>query len=98
MDDMLDALADKQRRALLAALTDHEPQDDVLSISDGSDKADDEMDYLIRMRHVHVPKLTKYGFIDWNESAHEVTKGPNFEEIRPLLESLDDHEDGLPPN
>ncbi|WP_436927670.1 hypothetical protein [Halosimplex amylolyticum] len=48
------------------------------------------------MQHVHLPKLADYRFIEWNQGTHEVTKGPKFDEIRPLLELLDDREDELP--
>ena len=48
------------------------------------------------MKHVHLPKLERYGFIDWNQDINQVSKGPNFEETRPLLEMLVAHEDELP--
>lgn len=97
MDDTLDALAAGPRRTLLVALNDHNPQDVAPTPASDSAEADDEMDRLVSMRHVHLPKLAEYGFVDWNERDHEVTKGPNFEEVRPFLELLDDHEDGLSP-
>lgn len=48
------------------------------------------------MQHLHLPKLADYEFIEWNKDTHEVTKGPKFDEIRPLLELLATHEDELP--
>jgi hypothetical protein len=48
------------------------------------------------MRHVHLPKLVEYGFVVWDEDEHEVEKGPNFDEIRPVLELLNDHAEELP--
>lgn len=94
LDVMLDALADVQRRRLLVALLQHNPQDDSPAIIE---EDTDSLDALISMRHVHLPKLQDYGFIDWNRETHEVTKGPNFDQIRPLLELLDNHGDELPP-
>jgi predicted transcriptional regulator len=95
-DDLADVLADTQRRKLLIALLEHNPQDDrPVGIADEGTESD-SLERLVSMRHVHLPKLADYGFIDWDEDAHEVTKGPNFEEIRPMLELLDDHEDELP--
>ncbi|WP_115864892.1 transcriptional regulator [Halorussus litoreus] len=93
-DDALDALADVQRRKLLVALLDHNPQDDAPVVDDGA--PDEAFERLVEMNHVHLPKLAEYGFVEWNREAHEVTKGPNFEEIQPLLELLEDHEDELP--
>ena len=82
-DEMVDAVADIQRRKLLVALLAHNPHSDAL-------------DRLVSMQQVHLPKLADYGFIEWDKGEHEVMKGPNFDEIRPLLELLNDHEDELP--
>ena len=95
-DDMVDSLADVQRRKLLVALLEHNPQDDAPVVIADSAKESEAVERLISMRHVHLPKLVDYGFIEWNEETHEVMKGPKFDEIRPLLELLDSHEDELP--
>jgi len=95
-DDMVDALADIQRRKLLVALLEHNPQDDTpVAIADSESDAD-AVDRLVTMHHTNLPKLAAYGFIEWNQDSHEVTKGPNFDEIKPLLELLANHEDELP--
>ena len=47
---------------------------------------------LLRLHHVHLPKLADYGFIEWDRDAHVVTKGPRFDEMRPLLELLIDQQ------
>lgn len=97
VDEMLDALADLQRRTLLVALLEHNPQDDAPVVLTDADEDADGVERLVRMQHIHLPKLENYGFIEWDEHANEVAKGPKFEEIRPLLELLDAHEDDLPP-
>lgn len=94
-DDALDALADVQRRRLLLDLLDHNP-DDTSTFTDDADARDSDVEHRIAMEHLHLPKLTEYGFVEWNEDSHEVSRGPNFDEISPLLELLDDHEDELP--
>lgn len=95
-DDMVDALAHVQRRKLLIALLAENPQDETPTVVADSEENSDALDRLVSMRHVHLPKLADYGFIEWDKEAHEIMKGPNFDEIRPLLELLDDHEDELP--
>lgn len=95
-DDIADALADPQRRELLIALLEHNPQDDVPVVIADSEDESDAVERLVSMQHVHLPKLADYGFIEWNKNTHEVVKGPHFDEIRPLLELLDSHEDELP--
>ena len=95
-DEVMNALANVQRRKLLIALLEHNPQDDMPVVIADSDGETDAIERLVAMQHVHLPKLVEYGFIEWNEDTHEVMKGPTFDEIRPLLELLDDHEDELP--
>lgn len=96
LDQTLDALGHVQRRKLLVALMDHNPQDDSPVVITDSDSDEKAMRRLIRMKHSHLPKLEEYGFIEWDQESHEVIKGENFDEIRPLLELLDQHGDELP--
>ena len=95
-DEMIDALASVQRRKLLIALLENNPQDDTPVVIGGCDTEADALGSLVSMYHVHLPKLVEYGFIEWNEETYEVIKGPKFNEIRPLLDLLDTHEDELP--
>jgi hypothetical protein len=48
------------------------------------------------MRHTHLPKLEESGFIEWDQERNIVRKGPQFEEIQPLLELMENHADELP--
>jgi hypothetical protein len=96
VDDVMDALADVQRRKLLVALLEHNPQDDSPTVLADSESDETAVASLVSMNHVHLPKLAEYGFIEWDRQSHKVEKGPNFDEIRPLLELLDDHVDELP--
>lgn len=98
-DEGLDAIANKKRRRLLVALLDHNPIDDAdeVPVIVAADQSDAEsVELLVQMKHTHLPKLEEYGFIEWDKDTHEVVKGPRFDEIRPLLELLSDHEDELP--
>lgn len=95
-DEVLDALRHIQRRKLLFALLDHNPQDDSPAVLADSGEGADDLETLSAMSHVHLPKLVEYGYINWNRDAHEVTQGPNFDEIQPLLELLVEHQDELP--
>lgn len=42
------------------------------------------------------PMLAEAVFIDWDRESGEIRRGPNFEELRPLLESIVAHQDELP--
>lgn len=91
---MFDALAAVQRRRLLVALLDHNPQGDA---PEATGDQSISVEQLVEIQHVHLPKLEEYGFIAWDEETHEVSKGPNFDEIGPLLKLLADHPEKLPP-
>lgn len=93
LDDLLDALSDVQRRNVLLALIEREPSADSPIVIDMDDL---DTRTRLRMNHLHAPKLSEYGFIEWDDSTHEVRAGPNFEEIRPLFELLRRNEGILP--
>ena len=98
LDEMFDVLRNPYRRRLLVALLDHNPQEeDDPQIPADVSMADDDLDLLqVQMQHVHLPKLVQIGFVEWDEDANTVSKGPRFDEIRPLLELMRDHADELP--
>ena len=95
-DDMMDALNNSRRRKLLLALLKNNPQDEAPAVIGDSDSETDAVELLVSMQHTHLPKLEEYGLIEWDKDAHEVMKGPKFDEIRPLLELLENHQDELP--
>ena len=98
LDVTLDILANQYRRRLLVALLEHNPQDDDDTQIPVEITADaEDLDTLrMKMSHVHLPKMEDSGFIRWDQKTNEVSKGPRFEEIRPLLELMDKHADELP--
>lgn len=95
-DDLLDALGDVRRRKLLLALLDRDPYADPPLAVDGSGSGLEAVEDRVAMRHTHLPKLVEHGLVEWDRETHEVRKGPEFVEIRPMLELLDEHADELP--
>lgn len=100
-DRALSALGSRQRRQLLVALLDHDPQSDgeTVAVSERFDPVTDGGDPArpdIRFAHVHLPKLTDLGYITWDREAGRVGRGPNWSEIEPLLELLRSHDEDLP--
>lgn len=96
VDTMLEVLSHVQRRKLLLALLEENSQGVLSGDMVGSDSCGPALDESVRMKHAHLPKLAEYGFIEWHRETNEVRKGEQFEEIRPLLELLDDHREKLP--
>lgn len=90
-EDKMDAIGDAQRRDLLISLLQEDPPlDSPVAVAPGDDA--ETRRRRLRMKHVHLPKLADYGFIDWDRNTDEITKGQNFDEIRHLLEILNDSE------
>ena len=98
VDTILNVLENQYRRRVLITLLEHNPQDaDDLKIPSDSELADEDLETLrIYMTHTHLPKLEESGFIEGNRDTNSIRKGPNFDEIRPLLELLQNHADELP--
>ncbi len=53
-------------------------------------QGDEDVERLqVEMYHVHLPKLAEMRLIEWDRRTREVVKGERFDEIRPLLSSVD---------
>ncbi|AGN02065.1 hypothetical protein L593_10600 [Salinarchaeum sp. Harcht-Bsk1] len=50
----------------------------------------------IAIHHTHLPKLEADGYVEWNPEDETIVKGPNWEEIAPLVELLSENEDEFP--
>lgn len=53
---------------------------------------------LVVLNHSHLPALDEASYIDWNNAANTIRRGSRFEEIRPFLELLNDHQNEIPGN
>ncbi|WP_340102166.1 DUF7344 domain-containing protein [Salinibaculum salinum] len=96
-DALFEALSDPYRRQLLVALLDHNPQDD--SDRDPLNVVSDDVEPEVletALFHSHLPKLEEMGYIRWDRDSNEISKGPEWDEIEPLLTLIHDHQDELP--
>ena len=94
--DAYGLLANPYRRRLLLTLLEHNPEDEA-AIPDDLTTDDEELEQmLITMTHTHLPKLESYDVIEWDRENNVVRRGPLFDELRPLLELIDNHRDELP--
>ncbi len=96
-DQIFEGLADPYRRQLLVALLDHNPQDD--RDRDPLDIVADDIEpetLEIELIHKHLPKLEEMGYIRWNKETNEISKGPDWDDVEPLLTLIYDHQDELP--
>lgn len=89
---MINILSKRHRRLILLLLK----EDSIKTTNDVMARGDSEPDN-IQLVHTHLPKLEAAGYIQWDRETDEISKGPNFEEIEPLLELIENHADELPP-
>lgn len=99
LDAALRALAHPERRRILVALAEHDPpSDEVLDVPEDAPGETAAEKRRIDLYHVHLPTLEAAGLVRWDRESHRVTRGSQFDEIRPVLELLTDDPDQLAPD
>ena len=97
LDDLFDALAEETRRGVLLALAKESPRWDEEFLTQGGRPGEtDRENVAIELHHKHLPKLDQAGFIDYDEASGRITRGAGFEEVHPLLRSLEDYAQAHP--
>jgi hypothetical protein len=97
---MFDAIRDPARRRILLAISDHNPREiteftkSKFAPVNGGEADPEQLE--LQLHHSHLPRLAEKGYIDWNPEAQTIRRGPNFDDIAPLLKLMDDHADELP--
>jgi len=92
----LEALNHVERRRLFLALLNGTSDKNGSVALDQLDSDSDDETLKPSMHHVHLPKLEASGYIDVDQQQRAVRRGPQFDEIRPLLELLEDNQRQLP--
>jgi DNA-binding transcriptional ArsR family regulator len=95
MDNKLGILSKRQRRLILLTLKHGEEKTESDMLFRGGDKMDDAELQLI---HNHLPRLEEAGYIDWDRDTGTISKGSRYDEIKPLLDLMENHADELPPD
>ncbi|MFC6719418.1 hypothetical protein ACFQGT_02460 [Natrialbaceae archaeon GCM10025810] len=95
LDDRLRALSHGHRRRTLLALLDGDSNGAGFDASGRIEPADGDRDAACELRHVHLPMLADMKFIDWSRTDGDVTRGPRFDEIEPLLAVLSENRERL---
>ena len=96
MDETFSTLSNIHRRRVLFALLERNPRTAAeVSVPEDTYTGEEDLETLkVQMHHCHLPKLEAAGFISWNKETDQVTKGPRFDKIEPLLELLIQHSNG----
>jgi len=88
---VFDILSKTPRRQALFAIREGIVDNDADLLMRSSRKEEE-----VRLRHNHLPKLEQAGYIEWDQDTGSISEGPNFDEIKPMLELLETHADELP--
>ncbi|QLG48690.1 helix-turn-helix transcriptional regulator [Natrinema halophilum] len=90
VDTALEALSHARRFQLLQSLREENPQEGVIaSVTNSVESSRDLESAQIEMYHLHLPKLEKAGYIEWEQEYDQVSKGPEFDRIEELLGRVD---------
>lgn len=90
-DQIAAGIGDRARRRILVELLDHNPVAvETAGTADGD--GHDE----IQLTHTHLPKLEDMGYIAWDRDHEAIMKGPNWEEIEPVVRLLHENGDRTP--
>lgn len=93
LDEALELLTSHHRRRLLVALLHDDAE---FQLPEDVFGADSSEELIVQLRHNHLPRLERVGVIAWDREAMWIARGPEFVEIEPLLELLDDNPEALP--
>ena len=95
IDQIFENLSNNHRRLILLLLKQGavETEADVM-VRGRNNSTESEMALI----HNHLPRLDEAGYIEWDRDSGELSKGPRFDEIEPLLELIESHADELPDN
>jgi len=92
IDSMMAALENRTRRVILTTLG-----GDVTEISISTlERRIDRENTRIRLRHNHLPRLATAGYITWDDGSDTIARGPNFPEVEPLVQFLNEYDTGAP--
>ncbi|MFB6303052.1 MAG: ArsR family transcriptional regulator [Haloferacaceae archaeon] len=88
----VNALRDRHRRLILRGLWNGRVARETDAVLRG-----DREEVRSELRETHLPMLEEAGIIEWDRETGKISKGPNFDEVEPLLELMEEHADELPP-
>ncbi len=97
INDLLNILANDERRHLLFVLLENDCQEGTTKIPD--DVTITGAGYetqLVELRHCQLPMLAQSELIEWDRERNTVARGVRFDDAKPLLELLASHSDKLP--
>lgn len=90
----LEALRKPQRRRIVVLLAEDSPRDVSELLPDQFPDVDSSERYRTMLYHLHLPKLADLGYVEWAPHSGTVRRGPRFDEVRALVDLLQDSQNG----
>lgn len=94
-DQVFRALSHPVRRRILTSLGERNPLD-VEELASMPLGPDDGRTLAVELHHRHVPHLDEAGFVEWDRETDTITRGPHFEAVQPVIETVRDRQDERP--
>ncbi|MGM0371170.1 MAG: DUF7344 domain-containing protein [Halobacteriota archaeon] len=97
-DLVFETLCDRYRRHILCLLaeSDSGPGKERYDLDRRLDIDADSETIRTALHHTHLPRLADAGYIEWDRKSSSIARGPQFDEIKPVVTLLDEHRDRLP--
>ncbi len=93
IDETFECLSHRHRRLVLQVLREEDvTTEDAISARSGVPQNQAKLE----LRHRHLPKLRRAGYIQWNEQTGYLSRGPSFADIDQYLQLLADNAEALP--
>lgn len=96
LDRTFEVLRHAYRRRVLVSVREHNPVERGTFVEEIATEDDDTRTLETSLHHVHLPKLARAGYIEWDPDEGMVRRGPAFDEVAPVLELLDEYDERLP--
>ncbi|WP_436935567.1 hypothetical protein [Halovenus marina] len=97
-DRVFEAVSAEPRRQLIVSLLDAEAGDSV-PLPEGAINPNvpvDAEEFQAQLYHTHLPKLAEGGFIEWERDPLRAFRGPRFDEVAVVFETLQQSASELP--
>lgn len=99
LDQIFTCLSHSTRRRILVTLAaDNSRDQEEFESRDFNSETEELERFRTELYHRHFPFLEERGYISWDRDVDIITRGPHFEEVRPLVELMHIHRDELPQN
>ncbi len=95
-DRLFECLQAKPRRRIVTGLTDREPEEECHFTDVLADTPTPGTPVHTEHVHHHLPKLADAGYIELDEEAFAISRGPRFSESEAFIELIQTHDERLP--